>query len=459
MNLIGRNEVILFPANLTINQKTDVFSILNKVPRPVGAREQIKYDEVMELRQFKTPHDADDNNYLKSFPTKEQLQILKDDKGIEYECLILEPGELLFIDAGRVHIFRKMSYKPLPETDPFFERRGKYIENMSSADVDCFSWNISVAWDFLYIGYKRDNIRQLAQTKWVNSVCAAVKKVPSQGCIEHPLMVLLTKYGKMEKSRRNTGFLKQIDTLLSALDPVIYGIIKYHGDKLPITNSTGEGTVITKSLSSKFKTHRELLESSLINFRCDSCNFHLSNHFLTCRSCLLFHDYTVNICTSCYLQKEQSLLIKDIGSKLHVPSEKESPKNWSICQCSRSASSNTNEINDPPLERFNSAQYPIDMTSVFYDETAYNKFYKKNRPKNHNTCDRCKICFTCHPDKCTCHCCYELVHVWATEQEMRQLYVVNRLNCKSAPTYIKLPPRDLAHPHNVLLFCVYFLIS
>jgi hypothetical protein len=409
--MAGRNEVILFPTNLTVKQKTDVFLYLNKVSRPGGAREQKKYDDVVGLRQFKTPHDVSDTNYLKSFPTKEQLQMLKDDKNIECECLVLEPGELLFIDAGRIHIFRKMGYIPLPSTDPFFERREKYIAEMPSTELASYRWNISIAWDFLYIGHKRDSIRVLAETKWANSVCAAVNRIPSQGCIEHPLMLLLMKYGKIGKEKRNSGPLKQIDILLSALDPVIYGIIKYHGDKLPITTSTGEGIVITKSDSPKFKLHREIVNSALIDFRCDSCNFQLSNHFLTCRSCLLFHDYTVNVCTSCYLQEKESKLMKQIGSKIHVRSEKESSQDWSICACNASATLHTN---DAPLERFHSAKYPFDkdMTNIFYDENDYKKYYMKNRPKNHDSCERCKVkCFTCHPDNCSCHCCYDLLIV------------------------------------------------
>lgn len=426
VNVTGRNEVILFPTWLGEKDKTKVFFHLNNVPKTAKEKKELlkaAYD-----RQFLGPHVVT-SNYQKSFPTKQQLTCLKEETGITCEILVLEPGQLLFIDAGRLHIFRKMSYNKLPPTDPFFEKRTTYMHEITPASNALNRWNVSIAWDFLYTGYKKESIRSLAERKWFNSVGAAHNNILSQGCIEVPLMILLTKYGKVPKELRTEGLLKQINVLLSALTPVIYGIIKYHGDKLPITKTTGNGTVLMTTKEPAFRSFQAEVE--FVNFRCDGCGFHLSNHFLTCKSCKLYGDYNINICTTCCLLKEEELKAL-FSSKIHVTSQKKNYDSSEMkCRC-LCGTDDVTQSKDIPLQRFHKPHYSTAMLEHYYTEDDYKEVLHPARLKRHDRgCETCNVsCFTCGPDPCTCHCNYELVHVWATESEIRRLFDFNESNCK-----------------------------
>ena len=106
-------------------EKKDVFHYLNGCQS--SSERDESYEDYIFRRQFLPPHTANEkNHYTKSFPTKEQLQKLKKEKNIDSECFILKPGQLLFIDAGRLHIFRKMGITDIPET----EKRKEHVSRI-----------------------------------------------------------------------------------------------------------------------------------------------------------------------------------------------------------------------------------------------------------------------------------------------------------------------------------------
>ena len=433
-NAEGFNEVIFFQSNLTPEQKTDVFHCLNG-PNTKHKRTR-EFKHALTVRQFLPPHTVTENYYRKSFPTKKQLQKLKEEKSIDYKCFILKPKQLLFINAGRLHIFRKMGYTDLPDTDPFYELRKDYIG--VGASIENQRWNISFAWDFMYIGHQMERILPLAQLKWYNGVCAAQYNFGSLGCIETPIMILLTRYGKASKKNRKKGFMKQIDLLLSALEPLIATIIKYHGDLLPLTTTTGIGTVVNTTRDPRFKGHKERLNMDVINFRCDSCKYHLSNHFLTCRTCLGLEDYAVNICTSCYVVKGKAAIFKDVNSKIHKYLLADGPTEPSECVATQNCNKSLkltgqsscdvcDDENHGIKELFEDTKVLTKLLSNFHDKDFFAQFVYPNRSQNHDSCKLCKAkCLRCNPETCLCHNSYELAHLWATEKELRNIFHFNR---------------------------------
>lgn len=416
-NMKGRSEVILLPTSLTVIQKRDVFLFLNDFQVPPDVASMKKHEELIYERQFIPPHTVSQDFWIKSFPTKTQIQNLQEATGIKCELLILEPSQLLFIDAGRLHIFRKMGYTKLPETDPFHEMRKKYLHEDHFTELNSNRWSVAIAWDFVYIGIQKEGILRLATQKWLNSIYAARSGYGSQGCIETPLMILLTKYGETSKETRKSTLMKRIDMLLNALEPLIYNIIKHQGDKLPLRKNTGIGTVINTTLSNKYSVHREILASSLINFRCDSCSMHLSNHFLTCRTCLTYGDYTVDICTRCYKEKTMEDLFGKIKSKIHV---REIPKTGKKTNVKQNKLRNEYE---PKFEATSAHQ--------FWDKRHSTKLLLDLNPDHANGGELHVTCFEWQPESSHCHTSYELVHLWATESDIRRIYCLNQKNGKT----------------------------
>jgi len=80
-----------------------------------------------------------------------------------YPCVfVLKPGQLLHINKGRLHAFRKMSRSPLEANDCHSAIRTNVIDECAiTKDIVC----TSVAWDWMYLGKTREGIQEeVAQT-------------------------------------------------------------------------------------------------------------------------------------------------------------------------------------------------------------------------------------------------------------------------------------------------------
>merc|ERR1712157_271046 len=62
----------------------------------------------------------------------------------------LEPGDLVHINKGRLHAFRKMSTSQLPESDCHADQRRQLIQSKGIAGEEKLC--VSVAWDWMYRG-------------------------------------------------------------------------------------------------------------------------------------------------------------------------------------------------------------------------------------------------------------------------------------------------------------------
>ena len=428
LNVSGYNEVIFFEPNLTTDQKGFVFDYLNGHSCRSKEWKKNEYHHAMYCRQFLPPHNIS-KFYSKTFPTKDQLKLLKKEHKIGCDCFILKPGQLLFINAGRLHIFRKMGFTPLPESDPFHEKRKKYINDPSIKTNQ--KWNVSVAWDFSYIGYKIDRILPQAMLKWRNSIYAAQYNFGSEGCIETPVMVLLTRYGLTPLEKRSFGILKDIDVLLNALQPLFHEIIKYHGDKISYQCMMDCGEVIDTTTLDKYKGLKNEQELNLINFRCDSCKFHLSNHFLTSSSCLRGKGITVNICTSCFLLKRTRSLRTDID--LYCDKEEKEnvemiPKvEGGLCKtCFPIQNLTLNTFDDPDMRTEVLKKFTLErnfIRKVLYDDRYSTLLGTPSCVDCEGNCLRCKP-----KSECNCHESYKLLHLWANLSDIRKIYLFNREN-------------------------------
>jgi hypothetical protein len=70
---------------------------------------------------------------------------------------VLKPGQLLHINKGRLHAFRKMSRSPLEANDCHSTiRKNVIFECGINQNIVCRS----VAWDWMYLGNTREGIQE-----------------------------------------------------------------------------------------------------------------------------------------------------------------------------------------------------------------------------------------------------------------------------------------------------------
>jgi hypothetical protein len=75
-----------------------------------------------------------------------------------YPCVfVLKPGQLLHINKGRLHAFRKMSTKQLEANDCHSSLRKRCIVENNITTADCLC--MSVAWDWMYRGVTQRGIQ------------------------------------------------------------------------------------------------------------------------------------------------------------------------------------------------------------------------------------------------------------------------------------------------------------
>lgn len=396
-NISGCDEYVLFPPTLTIKQKETVYNVLNTFSKKDKRHRSLlkMIEKECNYRQFQDRHD-NAKFYLKRFPKKKELRILERSHNISYVRITLKPGELIFIKAGQLFACRKYGNLSLRE------------KRDSTTQQHDFCWNATLSWNLLFIGYNKNNILSLAETKWGNNYFAHKLGFESGlGSIETPIFSMIHRYERMTEKE----CLSHISVLFSGLLPLICKIITIQSHYVPCSVY---GEIIYKSESTKYRALKSQLQSRLMNERCESCGYILSNSFVTCTTCIHITDYTTNICLECYNNKMTNELRSSITSNLHNGDK------TNFCQ-----------ITYEKDERFESkslqkclckeiSSLPIPRNMLFIKSLTLPKLQRK---KQHTKgCKKCSCeCTKCFPMYCNCHTNFELIHWWLNEKEIRQI--------------------------------------
>lgn len=108
-----------------------------------------------------------------------------------YPCVfILKPGQLLHINKGRLHAFRKMSRSPLDQNDCHYKLRREIVNLNSITDE---RWCMSVAWDWMFLG---DSIKGINEEVISTLECAQLLQLEGKQSLAIPQLCLieLAKY-------------------------------------------------------------------------------------------------------------------------------------------------------------------------------------------------------------------------------------------------------------------------
>ena len=223
---------------------------------------------------------------------------------------VLKPGQLVHINKGRLHAFRKLAPSPLPPTDCHAVQRQLLLDSKEDGKGEdiCFS----IAWDWMFKGVTSEGINREVSGIVECSALNQVQKLQSFAVPETALLFLAQKC--IAKILSSPKSLFKIDfparAQLNASEPdaksVLRGILPsleytVRRHELAIETSTPSGSIAEK----RPDTWRDPMHYSIDpygneDYVCIGCGVELSNVYYHCLGCeqLLSKDF--NICSSCH---------------------------------------------------------------------------------------------------------------------------------------------------------------
>jgi hypothetical protein len=232
--------------------------------------------------------------------------------------ILLKPGQLIHINKGRLHAFRKMSTANLPVDDCHYRLRKDLIaEQNLKAEVLC----VSIAWDWMFRGLTARGINRELLTTLEAATLNRKRGRVSLAIPELSLLRMAQAAAKPQTSFRTKGCLTGVADSKSASDrekecievcrgilPGLRYVIKEHTAAMEsagqnASQSTEKGKRITLA---EYPDTQKNPESSTVDphgdsdFMCKLCSKELSNVYFHCDGCekLLSKDF--NICVPCH---------------------------------------------------------------------------------------------------------------------------------------------------------------
>lgn len=232
----------------------------------------------------------------------------------------LEPGDLVHINKGRLHAFRKMSTTKLPEWDCHAERRRNVVGSKGIAGEEKMC--VSVAWDWMYRGVTPAGINREISTMLECSTLNRRNEVTSLAIPELSLLQMAKSVpARSLNTTRKISFLdalekkeKKVSIYESTKEDICKGIfpglcivVGQHIRALNVKESRSTEKGVRLSIAKIPDTQENPQTCPLdpygdSDFQCKLCRKELSNVYFHCDGCekLLSKDF--NICRGCYLQ-------------------------------------------------------------------------------------------------------------------------------------------------------------
>jgi hypothetical protein len=226
----------------------------------------------------KEPHDDQGDQQMPSWPSSHQIQQCAE-MGYCPTTIIVKPGQLIHINKGRLHAFRKMSVRNLPEDDCHYQLRKDLIaeKEMQSEEL-C----VSIAWDWMYRGKTPARIHREVMASLEASV---LNRKAIRVSLGNPRLILLM----MAKEALKSSSAEDVQTCRAILGPLKYLVAT------EIADMPGDSLVPDACLG-----------DSIVNpydddkFECKFCFVELANFYLQCEGCRVLLDKEFNCCRRCF---------------------------------------------------------------------------------------------------------------------------------------------------------------
>jgi hypothetical protein len=238
---------------------------------------------------------------------------------------ILKPGELMHINKGRLHAFRKLSAAKLPDEDCHAAQRAELVKVEGLDDEEQFC--ISIAWDWMNRGFTPEGISREVSTILEGTILNRKYGVRSLAIPEMCLLQMARRIPAMLNSRTvEQSFLSKLTTpqtkwkcrsivepskedICEGILPSLHYVAGRHIDALQAepcqSNKRGERLKIAKKPDTQENPELSPLDPyGDSDYDCKICRTELSNVYYHCMGCeqLLSKDY--NICAECHAQKK-----------------------------------------------------------------------------------------------------------------------------------------------------------
>jgi len=240
----------------------------------------------------------------------------------------LEPGDLVHINKGRLHAFRKMSTSQLGEWDCHAEIRQKVIASQDIAGQEKLC--VSVAWDWMYRGVTPEGINREVSTVLEASALNRKNGVTSLAIPELSLLQMakcvpakaltstkgISFLGALEKKKKKPSVYDSTkQEICKGIYPALCIVVGQHVRAVNVKESTsmerGERLSIAKIPDTQENPQICPLDPyGNSDFQCKVCRKELSNIYFHCDGCekLLSKDF--NICRGCYLQDKFAVTVQ-----------------------------------------------------------------------------------------------------------------------------------------------------
>jgi hypothetical protein len=216
--------------------------------------------------------------------------------------LILKPGQMIHINKGRLHCFRKLSSEILDEADAHFDLREKLIKETKVLGPWCDKLCVSIAWDWVFrgvseIGVKTEVAHVLSRTRQ--------NQQSRRRSLAQPELSLL----RMAKfSTLSTSVYSKDSVYMPLPGDLCRGLLAgglrtvVEAQLAILQNATKEKKEIVMLASAPAAKDGKYasIEPYGNDFFCEFCSTELSNVYYQCDGCFTLLSMEYNLCHACY---------------------------------------------------------------------------------------------------------------------------------------------------------------
>jgi hypothetical protein len=259
--------------------------------------------------------------------------------------LILKPGQIIHINKGRLHCFRKLSSEILDETDAHVDLRQDLIKETKELGPWCDKLCLSIAWDWVFhgvseIGVKTEVAHVLSRTRENQKSRRRSLAQPELSLLR---MAMFSAVSTSVRSKDSVYMPLPGDLCRGLLAGGLVEVVKAHLAILENATKEKKEIMMLASASAAKDGKYASIDPYGNDFVCQCCSAELSNILYQCDKCFTLLSTEYNLCHGCYsdevhlrLEERSHLSTRDepCSSVNHFIGEKEKcccKSKWASC--------------------------------------------------------------------------------------------------------------------------------
>jgi hypothetical protein len=221
---------------------------------------------------------------------------------------ILEPGQMVHINKGRLHAFRKMSTQELEVTDCHATLRAELLGKVPlRKEQVCFS----IAWDWMYRGVTERGIAREVAAVMTCASLNRLRSIKSLGAVETVLLHLSRAVCDREEAHEGEHpYQPSKKVICRGIVPGLQLVVQEHKSMMEVAraNTKTEGTRDLLEFVEITDADRDPIASPIDaygrDYTCRKCLRELSNIYCHCTGCESLFNVDYNLCVGCHDAQE-----------------------------------------------------------------------------------------------------------------------------------------------------------